>query len=229
MQYESSVGTSTISSFMNAVYAWMASGLALTALVAWWTSQQQWLLEILFATPGVFFVLFLIEIGLVVAIGRAINRIGAGAATALFLLYSAINGLTFSVILLVYPQATIAMAFGITAGTFAAMSVYGFVTKRDLTAIGSLCFMGLIGIIIASIVSWFWANDILITIINYVGVLVFVGLTAYDTQKLKMIAVQTADNPSMAARLSISGALSLYLDFINLFLFILRILGSKRD
>jgi FtsH-binding integral membrane protein len=227
MDYESRVGTSTISTFFNAVYAWMASGLALTALVAWWTSQQGWLMERLFTSPGLLIVLFLAEIGLVIAISAAVNRISAGVATALFLLYAALNGLTLSAILLVYAHSTIAMAFGVTAGTFAAMSVYGMVTKKDLTSLGSLCFMGLIGIIIASIVSFFWANSILITIINYVGVLVFVGLTAYDTQKLKMIAVQTADNPSLAARLSISGALSLYLDFINLFLFILRILGRR--
>lgn len=229
MDYRAGADSSTISTFFNAVYAWMAAGLATTALVAWVVSQSQSMMMSLFGNPLLLIGLFVAEIGLVIAISGAINRISAGVATALFLLYAALNGLTLSAILLVYAHSTIAMAFAITGGTFAAMSVYGFVTKKDLTGLGSLCFMGLVGIIIASIVSFFWANTMLVTIINYVGVLVFVGLTAYDTQKLKMIAVQTADNGALAARLSISGALVLYLDFINLFLFLLRILGDRRN
>lgn len=230
MNYESQAGSSTVAGFFNSVYAWMASGLAMTALVAWYvSSQQRDLMMSIFTNRGLFFVLVLIELGLVLAISGAINRISAGVATLLFMLYAAINGLTLSAIFVVYAPTAIASAFAITAGMFGAMSVYGFVTKRDLTGLGSLLFMALIGLIIASFVSMFWANSTLYWIINYAGVLIFVGLTAYDTQKLKMIAVQTSDNAALAARLSIAGALTLYLDFINLFLFLLRIVGGKRD
>ena len=149
-------------------------------------------------------------------------------ATGLFMLYSALNGLTLSAIFVVYTGASLATTFLVCAGMFAAMSIYGFVTKRDLTTMGSLLFMALIGLLIASVVNIFWANSTLYWIITYAGVLIFVGLTAYDTQNLKMIALQTADNPAMAARLAISGALKLYLDFINLFLFLLRTLGDRR-
>jgi FtsH-binding integral membrane protein len=159
-------------------------------------------------------------------VAGAVNRLSATVATVLFLVYSALNGLTLSVILLVYAHAVIASAFIITAGTFAAMSLYGFVTRRDLTSLGSLLFMALIGLILASIVNIFIPATWLTMAINYLGVLIFVGLTAYDTQRLKYIALQTGNDPALAARLSISGALKLYLDFLNLFLFILSILGG---
>jgi uncharacterized protein len=165
----------------------------------------------------------------VFAISGAINRIGATAATALFLLYSALNGLTLSAIFIVYAHATLASAFIITAGMFAAMSLFGFFTRRDLSGLGSLLFMALIGLVLATVVSLFWHNTMLTTIINYAGVLIFVGLTAYDTQLLKHGAVATANDPAMAARLSVNGALKLYLDFLNLFLFLLRILGNRRS
>jgi FtsH-binding integral membrane protein len=137
-------------------------------------------------------------------------------------------GLTLSAIFIVYAHSTIVSAFLVTAGTFGAVSVYGFVTKRDLTQYGSILFMALIGLILASVVNLFFASSALYWIITYAGVLLFVALTAYDTQKLRQIAVQTENNPTLAARLSIVGALELYLDFINLFLFILRILGNRR-
>jgi uncharacterized protein len=176
----------------------------------------------------VLIILFIVEIGLVITISRAINKLNATAATALFLLYSAINGLTLSAIFLVYAHATLAGAFIVTAGTFGAVSLYGHVTKADLTKLGTFLFMALIGLIIASVVNMFLANTALDWIITYAGVLIFVGLTAYDTQKLKIIAIQTEDNPALAARLSVNGALSLYLDFINLFLYILRIMGNRK-
>jgi uncharacterized protein len=146
----------------------------------------------------------------------------------MFMLYSALNGLTLAVIFILYTGASLVTTFAVTAGMFGAMSVYGFVTKRDLTRFGSLLFMALIGLILATIVNIFWANPVFYWIITYAGVLVFVGLTAYDTQMLKQIAVQTAHNPAMAARYAIVGALRLYLDFINLFLFMLRILGDRK-
>jgi len=146
----------------------------------------------------------------------------------LFLVYAALNGVTLSGIVLYYAHAAIASAFVVTAGMFAAMSLYGFVTRRDLTAWGSLLFMGLIGLILASVVSLFWHNTLLQVAINYLGVLIFVGLTAYDTQRLKVIALQTAGAPQLAARLAVSGALSLYLDFLNLFLFVLELMNDRR-
>ena len=225
--YESRTDSVTLVQFFNSVYAWMASGVALSAVVAWWVSTQPQLMAQIFRGPTLI-ILFLAEIGLVITIGWAINKISSGVATALFMLYSALNGLTLSVIFLVYTNASLVTTFAVTAGMFGAMSVYGFVTKRDLTQFGSLLFMALVGLIIASIVNLFWANSILYWIITYAGVLIFTALTAYDTQKLKLIAAQTADNPAMAARMAIVGALELYLDFINLFIMLLRIMGDRR-
>lgn len=227
LRYESRTDSITVAQFFNAVYAWMAAGLALTAVVAWWVSTQPQLLTSIFKGPALL-ILFIAEIGLVIAISSAINKISAGVATALFLLYSALNGLTLSVIFLVYTQGSLASTFIVSAGMFGAMSLYGMTTKRDLTQLGSLLFMALIGLIIASVVNMFWANSTLYWIVTYAGVFIFVGLTAYDTQKLRMIAFQTGDNPALASRLAISGSLMLYLDFINLFLFLLRIMGKRR-
>jgi len=226
MQYESRADTVTVARFFNAVYAWMAAGLALTAVVAWYVSTRPDLMMQIFRGP-VLIGLIIVELVLVFTVAAAVNKINAAVATGLFLLYSALNGLTLSAIFIVYAQATIASAFIITAGTFGAMSVWGFVTKRDLSGMGSILFMALIGLVLASIVNMFWANSMLTMLINYAGVLIFVGLTAYDTQKLKAIAVATAHDAAMSARLSVSGALTLYLDFVNLFLFLLRILGRR--
>jgi FtsH-binding integral membrane protein len=225
--YESRTDSVTLVQFFNSVYAWMATGIALTALVAWWVSTQPSIANIFYGPAR--WVVFIVQIGLIIAISGAVNRISAGAATALFLLYAATMGLTLCAIFRAYSGAVIATTFGVTAGTFAATSVYGFVTRRDLTRFGSLLFMALIGLCIASVVNWFWANPVLYWIVTYAGVLIFVGLTAYDTQRLRMIAVQLANDPRRAARYAIVGALRLYLDFINLFLFMLRILGDRRN
>jgi FtsH-binding integral membrane protein len=224
---ESSADSATLVQFFNSVYAWMASGVALSALVAWWVSTQPQLMAQIFRGPALI-ILFIVQIGLVIAVSAAINKISATVATALFMLYSALNGLTLSAIFIVYTGASLVATFAAAAGMFGAMSVYGFVTKRDLSRLGSLLFMALIGLVIATVVNIFWANSMLYWIITYAGILIFVGLTAYDTQNLKRIALQTADNPSMAARLAISGALKLYLDFINLFLLLLRVMGDRR-
>jgi FtsH-binding integral membrane protein len=226
MPHEGQVDAGVIARFFNAVYAWMAAGLALTALVAWWVSTQPQVMAQIFRGP-VLIGLIIAQLVLVFTISAATQRLNAAAATALFLLYAGLNGLTFSVIFLQFQHATLASAFIITAGMFGAMSLYGFVTKRDLSGMGSILFMALIGLILASVVSIFWRNSMLVTIINYAGVLIFVGLTAYDTQRLKAIAVATAQDPAAAARYSVNGALTLYLDFINLFLFLLRILGRR--
>jgi FtsH-binding integral membrane protein len=224
--FDTHADAGAIARFFNAVYAWMAAGLALTALVAWWVSTQPQVIAQIFRVP-VLVGLVIAQLVLVFTISAATQRLNAAAATAMILLYSGLNGLTLSVMFLQFAHATLATAFIITAGMFGAMSLYGFVTKRDLSGMGSILFMALIGLILASIVSIFWRNSMLETIINYAGVLIFVGLTAYDTQRLKAIAVATAQDAAAAARYSVNGALTLYLDFINLFLFLVRILGRR--
>ena len=218
----------TVAAFFNVVYAWMAAGLALTAIVAWWVSTRPDVMAQIFRGP-MLIGLIIVELALVWIISAAVNKLSAGAATGLFMLYSALNGLTLSIIFIAYTQASIASTFMVTAGTFGAMSVYGFVTKRDLTKLGSLLFMALIGFLIASLVNMFLRSPAMYWILTYVGVLIFVGLTAYDTQKLKQVAIETAGDSRMAARLAVTGALILYLDFINLFLLLLRILGNRSD
>ncbi len=222
------VDRGAVAAFFNVAYAWMAAGLALTAVVAWFVSTQPDIQRVVFNLP-VLIGLIVVELALVWVISAAVNRLNATTATALFMLYAALNGLTLSVIFLRYTHASIASTFLVTAGTFGAMSVYGFVTKRDLTKLGSLLFMALIGFLIASVVIIFLKSPAMYWILTYVGVLIFVGLTAYDTQKLKEVAAETAHDSNMAARLAVTGALILYLDFINLFLLLLRILGNRSD
>jgi FtsH-binding integral membrane protein len=226
LEYGASADASVMRSFFNSVYAWMAAGLALTGCVAWWTSTQPQLIQHIYRS-GLMMVLIIAELALVWIVSAAVRKIGAVTATVLFMLYAALNGLTLSALVLIYAHSLIASAFIVTAGTFAATSLYGFVTKRDLTSLGAYLFMGLIGIVIASVVSIFWHPTWLTVAINYIGVFLFIGLTAYDTQRLKAIALQTANDGALAARLSISGALMLYLDFLNLFLFILSILNNN--
>ena len=168
------------------------------------------------------------ELLLVVVISSAVNRIGAAAATALFVLFAALNGLLLSTIFLVYSLPSIAATFIASAAMFAAMSVYGMFTKTDLTTMGKILFMALIGLIVASLVNIFVASSALYWLVSYAGVIIFAGLTAYDTQKLQGMALQTQGNAAMAARLSVVGALMLYLDFINMFLLLLRIMGKER-
>ncbi|HEX4792312.1 MAG TPA: Bax inhibitor-1/YccA family protein [Humisphaera sp.] len=223
---ETGLANPAVMRFFNLVYAWMCVGLALTGGVAWYASQH---MDIFVRMGRGVFLLFIVELFLVMAIARAVDRINATTATLMFLVYSAINGVVLSAIFLIYAKSTLAAAFFISAGTFGAMSVFGMVTKSDLTGLGRYLIMALIGIIIASIVSIFWHNSLLQVAINYIGVLVFVGLTAYHTQKLKNIAYQTQGNEALAARYAIIGSLSLYLDFINLFLFILELLGNRRN
>ena len=197
LDYERGLDAGVILAF-NSVYAWMATGLGVTATVAWFVSTQPELMQKVFRGP-VIFVLFFAQLGLVWMVSGSINRIGATVATVLFLLYAAVNGVLFSVILLVYSHSMIATAFFVTAAMFGATSLYGFVTKRDLTSLGAFMFMGLIGLVLASFVSIFWHPTWLTVIMNYVGVAVFVGLAAYETQRLKIIALQTQNDPALAA------------------------------
>jgi len=210
--------------FMSAVYGWMTGGLALTALVAYVVASTPALRQVVFGSRAVFFGLIIAELGLVIAISAAVNRLSAAAAGGLFALYSALNGATLAAVLLAYTGASVTLAFVSTAGTFAVMSVYGTVTRRDLTSWGSFLFMGLIGVVIASLVNLFLRSSMLSWVVSCMGVVVFTGLTAYDTQKLRALARAGGG----AAALPVRGALSLYLDFINLFLSLLRLLGNRR-
>lgn len=220
-----------VNNFVRSVYNWMGIGLALTAFVAFYVSSSENMMRLLFSNRMVFFVLIFGELGLVFAISGMINRISAGTATFLFVLYSAMNGLTLSFIFLAYTRTSIASTFFICAATFIGCSIYGWTTKKNLTSWGGFLFMGLIGVIIASVVNMFLRSSGMSLIISYIGVIVFVGLTAYDTQKLKNMALsQPAGMDGAVVRKgAILGALSLYLDFINLFLLLLRIFGSARD
>lgn len=212
---------------MSQVYAWMMAGLLVTGAVAMFVANTPVLLGLIFSSPFVFFGLIIVELVLVWVISANIMKMSPGMATGAFLGYSALNGLTISVIFLLYTQASIASTFFITAGTFAVMSLYGYTTKRDLTSLGNLLFMGLIGFIIASVVNIFLQNEVIYWIVTYGGVLIFVGLTAYHNQKIKEFLSQGGDEATIH-RITIIGALILYLDFINLFLLLLRIFGGRR-
>lgn len=222
----SQVDTTRQRAIISQVYAWMTAGLLVTGAIAMFVASSQTLTSLILGTP-LFFVLILAELGLVWFLGARIGKMAVSTATALFLAYSALNGLTLSAIFLVYTSASIATTFFVTAGTFGAMSLYGYVTKRDLTTIGNLCFMALIGFLLASLVNIFLASESLYWILTYLGILIFVGLTAWDTQKIKQMS-QAASNETDGQRVAIFGALHLYLDFINLFLLLLRILGRRR-
>ena len=214
--------------YMNKVYNWMALALTVTGFVAYFTATSGTLIESIVSSRILFFGLLIGELALVVYLTSAINRLSQSSAIAVFLLYSVLNGLTMSVIFLVYTTGSIASTFFVTAGTFAAMSLYGYTTKTDLSSIGNMAFMALIGVIIASVVNWFLQSEMLYWIVTYLGVAIFVGLTAYDTQKLKEIGSRGFVDQENMEKMSILGALTLYLDFINLFLFLLRILGNRR-
>ncbi|MCP4884340.1 MAG: Bax inhibitor-1/YccA family protein [Flavobacteriales bacterium] len=214
--------------FITKVYNWMALALFITGLVAYYTASSPEIFNAIVGSRILFFGLILGELGLVIYLSRAINSMSRSMAIGAFLVYSVLNGLTMSVIFMAYTSTSIATTFYITAGTFAAISFYGYTTKKDLTSIGNMAFMALIGIIIASIVNMFLQNEMMYWIISYLGVAIFVGLTAYDTQKLKAIASRGFANEDGMEKMAIMGALTLYLDFINLFLFLLRIFGDRR-
>lgn len=218
-----------VRTIMRNVYIWMAVGLALTGVVAYAVSNNTAFVRTLIQNQMLFFVLFIAEIGLVIYLSARIMKMSPAAATLSFAVYAILNGITLSIIFLAYTGADIARAFFVTAGTFAGMSIYGTITKRDLSGIGSYLFMGLIGIIIASVVNIFLRSSVLDWIVSLVGVAVFLGLTAYDTQRIKRMSDEMSGQVGevMYLKLSIIGALKLYLDFINLFLFFLRIFGRR--
>ncbi|MDD5727609.1 MAG: Bax inhibitor-1/YccA family protein [Victivallales bacterium] len=223
---------SVTTAFVNQVYGWMCGGLALTGVIAYLIGTSQELSQKLAANPGLLWTAIIGEFVLVIAISAGIKKMSVPVAAGCFLLYSGLTGVVMSLIFLAFTAQSIAATFFITAVTFGAMSAYGYVTKRDLTSIGNLCLMALIGIIIASIVNIFLKSSGMYWIITYVGILIFVGLTAYDTQKIKEMSMALGDELAASdsgKKYAILGALTLYLDFINLFLLLLRIFGGRRD
>jgi FtsH-binding integral membrane protein len=220
-----------VNEFIRSVYNWMAIGLGLTGLMAFYVSNSESLMRLIFGNQLIFFALIIGELVLVFSLAGRAHKMQASTATGLFILYAGLNGVTLSAIFLIYTRSSITSTFFICAATFVACSIYGMTTKRDLTSLGGFLTMGLIGIIIASVVNLFIRSSGMSMVISYIGVLVFVGLTAYDTQKLKTMALSQPEGLEAAVvrKGAILGALSLYLDFINLFLMLLRILGANRS
>ena len=219
----------SVSSFLSRVFLWMALGLAVSAAGSWWLLAQPALLMAVVKSPWIFFGLVIAELVLVFWLSAAAMTMGTGLATFLFFAYSFLNGVTLSPLFLVYTGASVLTTFAVTSGTFFFFSLYGLTTKKDLTSLGGLFMMGLIGVILASLVNMFLKSSGLDWAITFVAIAVFLGLIAYDTQKLKRIHAMGFENAENEKRLVILGALALYLDFINLFIQLLRIFGKQRD
>jgi FtsH-binding integral membrane protein len=215
-------------SFFPRVYGWMGLGLLVSALAAYFLLSTPAALRFVFGSRIAFFGLIIAELGLVFYLAARVMRMSPAAAKTAFLLYATLNGFTLASVFIIYTTTSIVSTFVVTAATFGAMSAYGMATKRDLSGFGSFLTMGLFGIIIASVVNIFLKNDMVYWITTYIGVLVFVGLTAYDTWKLKQM-VDVSGGGEGVSNLAILGALTLYLDFINLFLFLLQLIGNRRD
>jgi len=214
---------------MRKVYLWMTLALIITGFTAYYVASSQSLLSMIYGNSIIMWTVVLAPVALVLLLSFGIQKLSLTAATLVFVLYSVLMGASLSSIFLIYTTSSIAQVFFISAGTFGVMSFYGYVTKSDLTSWGKLLFMALIGLIIASLVNIFWGNSMFDLIICFVGVLIFVGLTAYDTQKIKVMLMQAPDASESMQKLALMGALSLYLDFINLFLYLLRLFGNSRD
>lgn len=229
VDYPISTNKSAQATLFRNVYLWMTLALIITASTAFAVASTPNIIEALLSNMMVFYVLIFAELGLVWFLVGSINKLSFTTATLMFIVYSILNGVTLSIILLVYTGSSVALTFFITAGTFGAMALFGTITKKDLSSWGNILFMALIGIIIASVANWFFKSDMLSLIISYIGVILFVGLTAYDAQKIKrMIQEHGGEVNDSTQKMALLGALSLYLDFINLFLFLLRILGSRK-
>jgi hypothetical protein len=219
----------SLAAFITKVYWWMTFALALTGLAAWAVGTSPELIKIFVKSPGLMIGLVIVELALVFGISFLINKISAATATALFIAYSVVSGITLAPIFIVYTMSSIGMAFGLTAGVFGVMAIYGTLTKRDLTSIGSICFMALIGIIVAALVNVFVGSSMMQTIISALCILVFTGLTAYDAQKIKSMYLDASGSGELVRKAAVLGALALYLDFINIFISILQLLGNRRD
>ncbi|MET0286497.1 MAG: Bax inhibitor-1/YccA family protein [Polyangiales bacterium] len=215
----------TANDILWVTYRWMSLGLALTGVVAWLVAHSEAALNLLLGNRASYIVLMIAQLGLVLAFTRLAPRVSTAAAAGMFFAYAALTGVTFSVLFLIYTSASIAQTFFITAGAFAGLSVFGATTKRDLSAIGRFALFALIGLLIATLVNIWLESTALMWLTTYAGILIFAGLTAYDTQKLKAMYAQQGS----AGNLALVGALMLYLDFINMFVFMLRLTGSRRD
>lgn len=216
-------------SLMRSVYVWMTLALVITGLTAMYVAKSMTLIQLMMENSLFFWGLLLAEVGVVVYLTARIHRMAFSTATVLFILYSLLNGVTLSVLFLVYTLSSIATTFFVTAGTFGAMALVGYVTRRDLSRIGSLCIMGVIGLIIASVVNLFLHNSMMDLVISCAGVLIFVGLTAYDAQKIKrLLMTEGMEVNETTQKIALLGAMTLYLDFINLFIYLLRLLGDRK-
>ena len=215
-----------VAGVMRKVYGKMTLGLLATAVTSFLILSSPALLSALFSSAATMWILFALEIGMVIYLSARIDKLSTGAAAALFYIYSILNGVTLTPIFLVYTGASIATTFAITAGTFGAMTLFGYVTRQDLSKVGSFLFMALLGLIVCIVVNMFMHSSTMDLLISGAGVLIFVGLTAWDTQAIKRSCAET--DPTMVGKLATMGALSLYLDFINLFLYLLRLLNSRR-
>lgn len=223
------VDSTVVSSVLKRVYLWMTFALVITGLTAMYVVKSQAILELIYSSQYSIMVLFLVQLGVVWLLSSCIHKLSFAVATLLFILYSVLTGVVFSSIFFVYTLGSIANVFLITAGTFAAVSCFGLLTKKDLSNWGTYLFMGVIGLIIASLVNWFFKSEMLYWISSYIGVAIFVGLTAYDTQRIKAMVQEGSMEGEVATnRIALMGALSLYLDFINLFLYLLRIFGRRK-
>jgi hypothetical protein len=223
----STAATERVTAFLRLIYGWMAAGLAITALVAFFVVHSPAILQVVLGNRIVFFGLIIAELGVVFFLSGRAPSLAPSTAALLFVAFSALNGATLSGVLLAYTGVSVATTFVVTAGMFAALAAFGTMTTRSLAGVGQFFFMGLIGLILASVVGMFWHNDALQFLISVVGVLVFTGLTAYDAQRLKQMALAIPEG--QIASMAVVGALSLYLNFVNLFLFLLRLTGSRRD
>ena len=221
------IGADRGTAFLRKVYGWMFAGLAITAVVAFAVASSPTRVQTIFGNPILFWGLVIVELGLVFFLSARVDKLAPRTAAALFVAYSALNGATLSAVLLAFTGTSIATTFAVTAGMFGALALYGTTTKRSLAGVGQFFFMGLIGLLLASVVGIFWKAPALQFVISVVGVLVFTGLTAWDAQRLKAMAAVTPDH-QVGSR-AVVGALALYLDFINLFLFLLRFIGGRRD
>ncbi|MBO4907366.1 MAG: Bax inhibitor-1/YccA family protein [Bacteroidaceae bacterium] len=224
-------GINVFASVMTRVYGWMTLALLLTGGVAVYTASNLELLRLIYGSQAGIWILIIAELGIVMTLSAAINRLSPATAVILFLIYSALNGLTLSTIFFAYERSTIYQAFFASALTFGGMSLFGYTTKRDLTSLRGFLLMTLLGLLIATVVNFFMQSEGFSMLLTYVGVFLFVGLTAYDTQKIKQMtyAAQTTGDEATVGRIAILGALSLYLDFINLFLYILRLFGRRSN
>lgn len=220
---------SAVNTFLCDVYTWMTAGLAATGVLAWYLGEKN--PQFVIDHASWYLPLVIVELILVWVLGALIHKMSPAAAGIMFAVYALLNGVTLSWVFLAYELGSVGTIFLVTAGTFGGMSLFGYLTKRDLTGIGSLCMMGLWGLVISAVVNIFWQNNMMEFITSCVGVVVFVGLTAYDTRKIKLIALESAEDQIDNAdirKLAILGALTLYLDFINLFLYLLRLFGKRK-